>query len=61
MENKRLHCRKKSSFEGFALEERIPFLSGRPQREETIGHDDIVDLEIILNTNNTVDELIIEL
>ncbi|MGB7569612.1 MAG: hypothetical protein WBM07_17240 [Chitinivibrionales bacterium] len=61
MENKKLQYRKKNTLEIFSRNEHIPFLSGRPQREETIGHDDLVDLEIILNTNNTVDELILEL
>ena len=43
------------------IEEKIPFLDGRPQRQLAINHDDIVDLEIILNTNETIDAIIEQL
>jgi len=36
----------------------IPFLSGRPERETVIGNDDLMNLEIVLNTVNTVDDVI---
>jgi hypothetical protein len=36
----------------------IPFLSGRPEREKIIGKDDIMNVEILLNTTKTVAELI---
>lgn len=36
----------------------IPFLSGRPERETVIGNDDLMNLEIVLNTVNTVDAVI---
>ena len=43
------------------LDEKIPFLEGRPERQYVINHDDIVDLEIILNTNETIDSIIEQL
>jgi hypothetical protein len=36
----------------------IPFLSGRPERETVIGKDDLMNLEIVLNTVNTVEDMI---
>ena len=36
----------------------IPFLAGRPERETVIGKDDLMNVEILLNTKNTVEELI---
>jgi hypothetical protein len=53
MENKKTPVKKRAR-----IEERIAFLEGRPQRECAIGHDDIIDLEIILNTNDTVEDII---
>jgi hypothetical protein len=44
-----------------SIEDKIPFLKGRPQREQAINHEDIVDLEIILNTNDSIDAIIAEL
>jgi hypothetical protein len=43
------------------IEEKIPFLEGRPQRQHAINHDDIIDLEIILNTNDSIDAIIEQL
>jgi hypothetical protein len=36
----------------------IPFLGGRPKRETIIGPDDIVNLRIALNTNDSVESFI---
>jgi hypothetical protein len=36
----------------------IPFLGGRPERETIVGKDDIMNLEITLNTCSTVDEFL---
>ena len=36
----------------------IPFLSGRPNRENVIGKDDLINLAIVLNTTETVEEFI---
>ena len=36
----------------------IPFLSGRPERETVIGKEDLMNLEIVLNTTKTVEEFI---
>lgn len=39
----------------------IPFMEGRPRRETAIDHDDVLNLEIALNTCETVEELLKEL
>lgn len=36
----------------------IPMFAGRPRREKVIGRDDLMDLDILLHTCDTVDELI---
>lgn len=36
----------------------IPFLSGRPERQTVIGKDDFMNLEILLHTTNSAEELI---
>jgi hypothetical protein len=56
MDNRKTPVKKK-----IFIEDRIPFLGGRPERDRAIGHEDIIDLEIILNTNATVDAIIDEL
>jgi hypothetical protein len=56
MEPKKNSCKKKEYIKNI-----IPFLKGRPQREQAINHEDIVDLEIILNTNDSIDAIIAEL
>jgi hypothetical protein len=55
MENRKIPLKKR-----ICIEERIAFLEGRPERECAIGHDDIIDLEIILNTNDTVEDILTE-
>ena len=36
----------------------IPFLSGRPERKKVICNEDLIDLEIVLNTTNTIEEFL---
>jgi len=36
----------------------IPFLGGRPIRATVISHDDCINLTILINTIDTVDELL---
>ncbi len=36
----------------------IPLFSGRPERHKVIGHDDLVDLDILLNTCTSVEEFV---
>jgi hypothetical protein len=36
----------------------IPFLGGRPERDEVISHDDVLNLSIALNTAETLEELL---
>jgi hypothetical protein len=38
--------------------ESIPMFSGRPKREKVIGRDDLMDLDILLHTCDSVEELI---
>jgi hypothetical protein len=46
-----------TSTESSWIEKTIPFLGGRPQRDLTIGSDDIMNLIIACNTCNTLEEL----
>ncbi|MBD3239899.1 MAG: hypothetical protein GF331_04885 [Chitinivibrionales bacterium] len=43
---------------GIMHEERIPFLEGRPEREEPIDADDVTNLIIALHTARTLEELL---
>ena len=36
----------------------IPLFEGRPKREQIINNDDLLNLEIIINTSKTLDEFI---
>ncbi|MDD5672911.1 MAG: hypothetical protein PHC61_02000 [Chitinivibrionales bacterium] len=36
----------------------IPFLGGRPDRQKVIGSDDVINLSIVLNTSDSVEELL---
>jgi hypothetical protein len=36
----------------------IPLFAGRPRREKIIGRDDMMDLDILLHTCDTVEELL---
>lgn len=39
----------------------IPYMGGRPGRETAIDHDDLLNLEITLNTCESVEELLKQL
>ncbi len=39
----------------------IPFLGGRPKRDDVINHDDCINLSILLNTSSSVEELLSKL
>jgi hypothetical protein len=41
-----------------ATAESIPLFAGRPRRERVIGRDDLLDVDILLHTCNTVEELL---
>lgn len=41
-----------------ATAESIPLFAGRPRREKIIGRDDLLDVDILLHTCNTVEELL---
>jgi hypothetical protein len=58
VENKKLPAKRGHML---IIKDRIPFLQGRPEREHAISHEDIIDLEIILNTNDTIDAIIEDL
>jgi hypothetical protein len=36
----------------------IPLFSGRPQRERVIGRDDLMDLDILLHTSNSLEDFL---
>jgi hypothetical protein len=36
----------------------IPMFSGRPKRDKVIGRDDLMDLDILLHTCDSVEELL---
>jgi len=40
---------------------RIPYMEGRPNRKTAIAHDDLLNLEIALNTCESVEELLKQL
>lgn len=62
MEDKRNVVDKKTiKLEDVMKSDYIPFLSGRPEREKIIGKDDLMNVEILLNTTVTVDDLIAKL
>jgi hypothetical protein len=44
-----------------SIKRHIPFLEGRPRRETPIDRDDVINLEIALNTCKTVGEFLKQL
>jgi len=58
MERKSVVDKRSIKLEDVMKPDYIPFLSGRPERETVIGKDDLMNVEILLNTKNTVEELI---
>jgi len=41
-----------------AMAESIPLFAGRPRREKVISRDDLLDVDILLHTCGTVEELL---
>ncbi len=61
VKGKSLENRKTPSEEkehALSLARSIPYLEGRPNRETAINHDDLLNLEIALNTCESVEELL---
>jgi hypothetical protein len=61
MENLHITDKRKVKLEEINAPGYIPFMGGRPDRERVIKNDDIIDLEILLNTTKSVDELLLTL
>jgi hypothetical protein len=51
----------KKEYPQVSIKRHIPFLEGRPRRETPIDRDDVINLEIALNTCKTVGELMKQL
>ncbi len=51
------HDRRRVSLENVLSQDYIPFLGGRPEREEVIGANDIINLKIALNTFQSLENL----
>ena len=58
LEKKNVIDRRSIKLEDVLKPDYIPFLSGRPTRETIIGKDDLMNLEIMLHTTNTVEDFI---
>jgi hypothetical protein len=58
MEDRHVIDKRSIKLEDVMKKDYIPFLGGRPQRQTIIGKDDIMNLEITLNTCLTVDEFV---
>jgi hypothetical protein len=58
MENKKVVDKRQIKLEDIMKPGYIPFLGGRPERETVICYDDVMNLAIQLNTNDTVEELL---
>jgi hypothetical protein len=58
MDTKKVVDRRAIRLEKVMRPDYIPFLGGRPKRIGIINNDDILNLEIALNTTNSVDTFI---
>jgi hypothetical protein len=58
MEEEHLRREDGASPKGVAFRKRIPFLGGRPDRDQPISEDDITNLRIALNTTRSVAALL---
>lgn len=58
MEKKNVKDKRSIKLEDVLKPDYIPFLSGRPKRETVIGKEDLMNLEIVLNTTQTVEEFL---
>lgn len=57
-EHAMVHDKRKVKLEDLMKHDYIPFGSGRPDREGIIGHDDILNLQIALNTATNITEFL---
>jgi|GEM_PF-1140797 hypothetical protein len=60
MENRKASSREKERAASHRTH-RIPYLAGRPKRERVIDRDDLLNVEILLNTCKTVEDVLKEL
>ena len=58
MEKKHVVDKRSIKLEDVLKADYIPFFSGRPERETVIGKEDLMNLEIVLNTTKTVEEFL---
>jgi hypothetical protein len=58
MEDRHVIDKRSIKLEDVMKKDYIPYLGGRPERPTIIGKDDILNLEITLNTCATVDEFL---
>jgi len=58
MDNRKVVDRRSIKLENIMKPDYIPFLGGRPDRETVIRKDDLINLEITINTCTTVEEFL---
>lgn len=58
MEDRHVIDKRSIKLEDVMKKDYIPFLGGRPERQTIMGKDDILNLEITLNTCSSVDEFL---
>jgi hypothetical protein len=58
LERKRVVDKRTIKLEDLLKPDYIPFLSGRPEREIIINGDDLMNLEIMMNTTNSVEDFV---
>jgi hypothetical protein len=58
MEKRNVVDKRSVKLEDVLKKDYIPFLGGRPKRETIISHEDIMNLEITLNTCASVEEFL---
>jgi hypothetical protein len=58
LERKRVVDKRTIKLEDLLKPDYIPFLSGRPERETIINDDDLMNLEIMVNTTNSVEDFV---
>jgi hypothetical protein len=58
MENRKVIDKRSIKLEHVLKSDYIPFLYGRPEREKVIGNDDLLNLEILLNTCKNTENFI---
>ena len=58
MKNEHVNDKRFVRLENVLASDYIPFLSGRPERQDSISHDDETNLKIMLNLTRNVNEFI---